>query len=71
MIVKTTFYDLISKYSNEENIKNAYWNEIEKYYSNHKRYYHTLKHIEEIILQISDIKERIIDLDTLLLAFFS
>lgn len=64
------FSDLISKYSNDEILKTDYWQEIEKSYSQKSRKYHNLNHLENMILELENVKEEISDYDVMLFSVF-
>ena len=53
------FSDLISKYSDDEEVKTEYWSEIEKSYSQKNRKYHNFTHIQNIILELKNVKEKL------------
>ena len=52
------FSNLISKFSNEEELKFDYWKEIKKNYSQKKRKYHNLLHLENMILELENVKDK-------------
>ena len=64
------FSNLISKFSNEEELKFDYWKEIKKNYSQKKRKYHNLLHLENMILELENVKDKISDYDVILLSVF-
>jgi len=64
------FSKLISKFSNDENLKANYWQEIEKNYSQKSRKYHNLLHLENMILELEPVKDQILDYETLLFSVF-
>ncbi|MDW8550260.1 hypothetical protein NG800_015130 [Epilithonimonas ginsengisoli] len=64
------FSDLISKYSNDEILKTDYWQEIEKSYSQKSRKYHNLNHLENMILELENVKDEISDYDIMLFSVF-
>lgn len=72
MTIKTNdiYSKLISKFSNDENLKLDYWQEIEKSYSQKNRKYHNLTHLENMILELESVKEEISDFDALLFSVF-
>ena len=70
MNLNSIFSDLISKYSNNEKLKTEYWAEIEKSYSQKKRKYHNLNHLENMILELENVKDQISDYDALLFSVF-
>lgn len=46
------------------------WKEIAANYSANSRHYHTLKHIENLFIQLSEVKDQIEDWDTILFSMF-
>jgi predicted metal-dependent HD superfamily phosphohydrolase len=70
MILKATFEQLIGKYNDYQLITNELWIEIEKYYQAKKRYYHTLSHLENLLNQLLEVKERIQNWDSILFTLY-
>lgn len=68
--LRQIFLDLISKHSNNEILKTDYWKEIEKSYSQNSRKYHNLIHLENMILELENVKDEISDYDSLLFSIF-
>ncbi|SDF52485.1 HD domain-containing protein [Epilithonimonas hungarica] len=68
--VKTIFISLISKYSDNEILKTDYWKEIEQSYSHKSRKYHNLIHLENMILELEEVKDKISDYDSILFSIF-
>ena len=64
------FSNVISKFSNNEKLKLDYWQEIEKSYSQKSRKYHNLHHLENMILELENVKDEISDFDALLFSVF-
>lgn len=69
-MLKEIFTDLVQKYTDDSEIILQLWNEIEKAYSTQKRYYHNLSHLENLFLQLSEVKNLIEDWDTILFSLF-
>ena len=69
-MLKNIFFELTSKYTHEQQLIQILWEEIEKKYSHSSRHYHTLTHLESLILQLEEVKEQISDWDTVLFAVF-
>lgn len=65
-----TFLQLVNKYSNNNELATNLWLEIFTRYSESKRHYHTIDHLEAIISELNEVKDKITDWDTLLLAVF-
>lgn len=68
--LKSIFSNLISKFSNNEKLKLNYWQEIQKSYSQKSRKYHNLAHLENMILELENVKDEISDFDALLFSVF-
>lgn len=64
------FQALCSRYSPNQNLINTLWQEIEKHYSNSKRYYHNLSHVEYMVKKAELFKHQIEDYNTLLFSIF-
>jgi predicted metal-dependent HD superfamily phosphohydrolase len=65
-----TFLQLVKKYSNDHELANNLWLEIFTKYSEPKRHYHTIDHLEAMISDLKEVKDRIEDWDTTVLAVF-
>ena len=65
-----TFLRLVNKYSNNNELATNLWLEIFTKYSESKRYYHTIGHLEAVINELNEVKDEIIDWDTVLFAVF-
>ena len=70
MDLRQIFIQLVNTYTSDKSIPISLWNEIEKKYSSHKRYYHTLSHLEVMLDQLDGCKQLIVDRDTLLFSAF-
>jgi predicted metal-dependent HD superfamily phosphohydrolase len=57
-MLETTFIELLTKYTNDNDLISELWDEVESNYSNKKRYYHTLEHLENLFAQLVEIKEK-------------
>jgi len=69
-MLKEQFLNLIEKYSNSKDYNQECWNEIEKNYSSKSRHYHNLEHIENMLIELDNVKPTIEDLDSLLFAIY-
>ena len=65
-----TFLQLVKKYSKDHELANNLWLEIFTKYSESKRHYHTIDHLEAMITELKEVKDIISDWDTTLLAAF-
>lgn len=59
MIVENIFKQHLIKYTKDNDVLNYLWEEINSSYSSKNRYYHTLQHIENLIWELTSIKESI------------
>lgn len=64
------FLQLIKKYSNDHELANNLWLEIFTKYSEPKRHYHTIDHLEDMVTNLKEVKGKIDDWDTTLFAVF-
>ena len=69
-MLKRIFIELIGKYTADERLKNQLWQEIEDNYSNKKRHYHNLQHLQNLLPLLQQVKEDIEDWDTILFSFY-
>jgi predicted metal-dependent HD superfamily phosphohydrolase len=69
-MLKQTFIDLLGNYKADKSVIEALWTEIETNYSNRKRYYHTLDHLENLLRQLKGIKSQIADWNTILFSIY-
>jgi len=65
-----TFLQLVKKYSKDHELANNLWLEIFTKYSEPKRHYHTIDHLEAMITDLKEVKGKIDDWDTTLFAVF-
>lgn len=69
-ILKQTFEELIIRYKDDDQLTDELWNEIVLNYSHKKRHYHTFAHLENLLKQLSDIKDQIKDWDVVLFSLY-
>ncbi|TRX59618.1 hypothetical protein FNH22_09885 [Fulvivirga sp. M361] len=69
-VLKKTFLELLIKYTDNKNLVNELWNEIETNYSSKKRHYHTLQHLESLLIQCIKIKREIRNWDAILFTLY-
>lgn len=70
LMLTDTFLQLVNKYSNDNEVATNLWLEIFTKYSEPKRQYHTITHLEAIVIDLKEVKEKITDWDTTLFAVF-
>ncbi len=69
-MLKNVFITLLLKYSNDLNQIESLWNSIYEKYSNKKRYYHNLSHLEHLYSNLHKVRNLILDWDIVLFALF-
>ncbi|NOQ74439.1 MAG: hypothetical protein GQ574_20685 [Crocinitomix sp.] len=70
MELKTRFFELIGRQTADAGLANAYWAEIEAAHSNKNRIYHNLTHLENLFLELEQVKDQIDDWNTVSWAVF-
>lgn len=58
-MLKETFIELLTNYTDNESLTNELWTEIDKHYSSKKRHYHTLQHLDNLLTQLTEVKDKI------------
>jgi predicted metal-dependent HD superfamily phosphohydrolase len=69
-MMKDVFTDISNRYCSNKRLIEQVWAEIEKSYSNPKRYYHTLSHLQQFYYELEAAKELIQNRDALLFSLF-
>lgn len=69
-MLKETFFNLLSDYRAEEVLISKFWNEIEQHHSSKNRHYHTLSHLENLLIELTEVKHIIDHWDTILFTLF-
>jgi predicted metal-dependent HD superfamily phosphohydrolase len=69
-VLKETFIELLTNYTDNESLKNELWTEIDKNYSSKKRHYHTLEHLNNLLYQLTAVKSEIKNWETILFTLF-
>jgi predicted metal-dependent HD superfamily phosphohydrolase len=69
-MLKETFLQLVSNYTDNETLSIALWNEIEQNYTGKKRHYHTLQHLENLWVQLKEVKDKIQHWEVMLFTLF-
>ena len=64
-MVSSAFYvhfnNAVKNYSSENNLIDRLWSDIVDHYTEASRHYHTLKHLEALINELTEVKENISD----------
>lgn len=69
-MLKDHFMALVSHYSPDKILANTLWEEIETHYSSKGRHYHSLKHLENLLVQLESVRSQIQDWDTVMFAMY-
>jgi len=69
-MLKQTFMSLVGNYSDNIQLSEKLWLEIEKHYSQKSRHYHTLGHLENLYIQLEKVKDQIVNQDVLLFSLY-
>lgn len=69
-MMQATFTDLAARYCSNKRLIDQVWAEIEKSYSNPKRFYHTLAHLQQFYNELVDARSYIENQDALLFSLF-
>ncbi len=65
-VLRETFIGLLTNYIDDNRLIDELWTEIEKHYSSKKRHYHTLQHLDNLLVQLMKMKGEIQNWDTVL-----
>ena len=69
-MLKETFKELLTKFTADISLINDLWTEIEVHYSNEKRNYHTLLHLDNLLNQLFQVKDKIKNWEAILFTLF-
>lgn len=69
-MLKELFIELLTKYTDNDRVKNELWTEIERNYSSKKRHYHTLQHLDNLLSQLTKVKSKIQNWEITLFTLF-
>ena len=67
---RNAFNNLLRKYTDDLSLITELWTEVEKAYTHKKRHYHTLGHLEHLLVQLSDVKQIVREWDAMLFSLF-
>jgi predicted metal-dependent HD superfamily phosphohydrolase len=68
--LKEIFSNLLINYTTNSSLINELWDEVEKNYSGKKRHYHTLKHLENLLITLTEVKSEIQNWESILFTLF-
>ena len=69
-MLKETFIGLLKNYTDNDRLTNKLWTEIEKNHSGKKRYYHTLQHLDNLLVKLTELKAEIQNWETILFTLY-
>jgi predicted metal-dependent HD superfamily phosphohydrolase len=69
-VLKETFIGLLTNYTDNVSLTNELWTEIEKHYTSKKRHYHTLQHLDNLLTQLTEVKDEIQNWNTILFTLY-
>ncbi len=69
-MLEKTFTALLTNYTDNDSLKKELWSEIEANYSRENRHYHTLEHLENLLIQLTKVKAEIKNWDTILFTLY-
>ncbi len=69
-VLKETFIQLLTNYTDDNGLTNELWTEVEKNYSSKKRHYHTLHHLDNLLTQLTLVKDEIQNWETILFTLY-
>jgi predicted metal-dependent HD superfamily phosphohydrolase len=69
-MLRETFIALVAKYTDDDRLPNELWTEIERQYTGKKRHYHTLQHLDNLLAQLTELKDEIQNWETLLFTLY-
>jgi predicted metal-dependent HD superfamily phosphohydrolase len=69
-MLRDYFLQLLQGYTDNTHQANQLWTEIEVHYSEKKRHYHTLTHLEQLLQLLLECKTLVADWDTILFSLF-
>ncbi len=69
-MLKETYIKLLTNFTDDKSLTIDLWTEIEHNYSNKKRHYHTLSHLDNLLKQLLEVKAKIESWETVLFTLF-
>ena len=69
-MLKETFIGLLTNYTDNDSLTNELWTEIEKNYTSKKRHYHTLQHLDNLLKQLTEVKDEIQNWNAILFTLY-
>jgi len=69
-MLQLEFNKLVEHFTDDPQTIKLLWDEIEKQYSGSKRFYHNINHLENLLKQLTEVRDQINDWDTILFTLF-
>ena len=69
-MLEKVFTGLAKQYTSDDELVNKLWNEISTAYSKRNRHYHTLQHLENLLICLTDVRPQIRNWKAVLFALF-
>jgi predicted metal-dependent HD superfamily phosphohydrolase len=69
-MLKETYYALLAKYTKSNRLISEFWKEIEKAYTHKARHYHTLQHLNNVLILLTEVKPSLHHWDLVLFALY-
>jgi predicted metal-dependent HD superfamily phosphohydrolase len=69
-MLKETYLELLSYYTKNKSLINELWSEIEQKYSGKRKHYHNLQHLENLLQQLIEVKDKIQNWNIILFTLF-
>ncbi len=69
-MLKETFVELLINYTADKSMAAEMWTEIEKNYSDSKRHYHTLQHLNNLLAHLLEVKHELQDWKIILFTLY-
>jgi predicted metal-dependent HD superfamily phosphohydrolase len=69
-VLQETFIELLKNYTNNNSLVNELWAEVEKSYNHKKRHYHSLIHLQNLLEQLTTVKDTILNWDCILFTLY-
>jgi predicted metal-dependent HD superfamily phosphohydrolase len=70
MDLKERFQHICFQYSQDQNLIDNLWSEIEKKYTEKERYYHNLEHLESMFSELDSVKDKISNFNNISFSVF-
>jgi len=69
-MLQETYINLLKNYTDDISLIDDLWKEIIENYSDKKRHYHTLSHLNNLLLQLIEVKDKIENWETILFTLY-